>query len=85
MAEILHFNHATISSKPTRREIWRQFCDNRSIRQIHKISDHEMALLERTALLGEFHSAADLLFMLSIIRQPPPEGDRSEATEVREQ
>ena len=58
-----------ISSKPTRREIWRQFSNDDLVRQANRITDHEMALLQRTALLGECHSAQDLLFMLSVIRQ----------------
>ena len=69
MAETLKLNDKNISSKPTRREIWRQFSNDELLRQAHQITDHEMALLQRTALLGEFHSAQDLLFMLTVIRE----------------
>jgi hypothetical protein len=68
MAKILMFHDTDVSSKPSRREMWRQFCDNRSLRQTHEITDHEMAMLERTALLGEFNSTEDLLFILNGIR-----------------
>jgi hypothetical protein len=68
MAEIIRLHGTKDSSNPSRQEVWREFRDDRSLRQIHKITDHEMALLERTALLGEFNSAEDLLFMLKAIR-----------------
>ncbi len=69
MAEILKFKRSKISSEPSKREMWRRFRDNRPLRQINQISDREMALLERTALLGEFHSTEDLLFVLKTIRR----------------
>ena len=69
MAETQQSNDNKSSAKPTRREIWRQFSDDDLLRQAHHITDHEMAMLQRTALLGEFHSAKDLLFMLSVIRE----------------
>ena len=72
MGEILKFKRTKGSSKPSRREMWRRFCDDRPLRQIHQITDHEMALLERTALLGEFHSTEDLLFVLKTIRGGAP-------------
>jgi hypothetical protein len=68
MAEIIRLHSTKDSSMPSRQEVWRDFRDDRSLRQIHQITDHEMALLERTALLGEFNSAEDLLFMLKAIR-----------------
>lgn len=68
MAKIIRLHNTEDSSKPSRREAWRHFCDDQSLREIHQITDHEMALLERTALLGEFNSAEDLLFMLKAIR-----------------
>ncbi|MGA9725541.1 MAG: hypothetical protein WBQ86_23995 [Candidatus Binatus sp.] len=68
MAQILKFRRTKSSSEPSRREMWRRFRDDRPLRQINQISDHEMALLERTALLGEFHSTEDLLFVLKAIR-----------------
>jgi hypothetical protein len=80
MAEIIRLHSTKDSSKPSRREVWRDFCDDRSLRQIHQITDHEMALLERTALLGEFNSAADLLFMLKAIRGGTP-NDLQRATD----
>ena len=69
MAETQQLNDDKVPSKPTRREIWRQFCDDDLVRQAHRITDHEMAMLQRTALLGECHSAKDLIFMLTVIRQ----------------
>lgn len=69
MAQILTFHDTNVSSKPSRREVWCQFRDDRTLRLIHQITDREMALLERTALLGEFNSAEDLLFMLNVIRE----------------
>ena len=68
MAEIIRVHRTKDSSPPSRREVWCEFRDDRSLRQIHQITDHEMALLERTALLGEFNSTEDLLFMLKAIR-----------------
>jgi hypothetical protein len=68
MAEILKFKRIKVSPEPSRREMWLRFRDDRELRVIHQISDHEMALLERTALLGEFHSTEDLLFVLKTIR-----------------
>ena len=69
MAEIQQSNANKVSAKPTKREIWRQFSNDDLVRQAHHITDHEMAMLQRTALLGECHSAKDLLFMLTVIRQ----------------
>ena len=69
MAEIRKLNDKNIWSKPTRREIWREFSNDDLVRQAHRITDHVMAMLERSALLGECHSAQDLLFMLTVIRQ----------------
>ena len=72
MAEIQQSNGSKVSAKPTKREIWRQFSNDDLVRQAHHITDHEMAMLQRTALLGECHSAKDLLFMLTVIRQGDP-------------
>jgi hypothetical protein len=83
MAEIIRLHSTKDSSKPSRREVWRDFRDDRSLRQIHQITDHEMALLERTALLGEFNSAADLLFMLKAIRGRTPTELRDTANDAR--
>jgi hypothetical protein len=69
MEEIQQSIRNDVPAKPTRREIWRKFCDDDLVRQAHRITDHEMAMLQRTALLGECHSAKDLLFMLIVIRQ----------------
>jgi hypothetical protein len=82
MSEILTFHDTNVSSKPSRREMWSQFCDDRSLRQTHQITDHEMAMLERTALLGEFNSSEDLLFMLKVIRgaaSTEPQGTPNDA------
>jgi hypothetical protein len=68
MAANLTFQRTGGSSNPSRREMWRQFSGDQSLRQNHQITDHEMALLERTALLGEFHSVEDLLFVLKTMR-----------------
>jgi hypothetical protein len=68
MAKILKFRRTKVSSELPKREMWRRFRDNRPLRQVNQITDHEMALLERTALLGEFHSTEDLLFVLKTIR-----------------
>jgi len=68
MAEIRTFQSTSGSSRPSRREMWRLFCEDKSLREDHQITDHETALLERTALLGEFHSVQDLLFVLNAIR-----------------
>ena len=72
MAETLNLNDKNESSEPTLREIWCQFSNDDLVRKAHRITDHEMAMLQRTALLGECRSAKDLLFMLSIIRQTDP-------------
>ena len=72
MAETQQLNDNRVSRKPTRREIWCQFSNDDLVRQAHHITDHEMAMLQRTALLGECHSAKDLLFMLTVIRQGDP-------------
>ena len=69
MAETLKLNDKNATSKPTRQEIWRQFSNDHLVRQAHRITDHEMAMLQRTALLGECQSAKDLIFMLTVIRQ----------------
>jgi len=49
MAEIRTFQSTSGSSRPSRREMWRLFCEDKSLREDHQITDHEMALLERTA------------------------------------
>ena len=70
MAETKQSNdNNKVSAIPTKREIWRQFSNDDLVRQANHITDHEMAMLQRTALLGECHSPKDLLFMLTVIRQ----------------
>ncbi|HXW85122.1 MAG TPA: hypothetical protein VEJ86_11995 [Candidatus Binataceae bacterium] len=69
MAEIHPFRPKVAEHKPTRQEIWREFCADQSLRELHRITDHELGLLARTAMLGEFHSSDDLLFMLKVIRR----------------
>ena len=47
---------------------WNAFIPNASTRQLHKITDKEMEILFRVALMGEVRTAHDFLFVLKTIR-----------------
>jgi transcriptional regulator with XRE-family HTH domain len=47
---------------------WEQFRTSRQLRRIYNISNEEMEVLSRVALLGEFHSTRDLIYVLTAIR-----------------
>jgi transcriptional regulator with XRE-family HTH domain len=48
--------------------VWEDFRKNDQIRRIHNISNDEMEMLSRVALLGEVRSARDFIYILNTVR-----------------
>ncbi len=47
---------------------WEDFRHNEQVRRIHNISDGEMEMLSRVALLGEVRSQRDFIYILNTVR-----------------
>jgi transcriptional regulator with XRE-family HTH domain len=47
---------------------WEDFKNNEQLRRIHNISDEEMEMLSRVALLGEVRSPRDFIYILNTVR-----------------
>lgn len=48
---------------------WEEFRQNEQIRRVHNISNEEMEMLSRVALMGEVRSQRDFVYILTTIRQ----------------
>jgi transcriptional regulator with XRE-family HTH domain len=61
-----------LSAQPERAEgsvsAWEQLRTNEQLRRIHDVSNDEMEMLSRVALLGEIQSPRDLMFILMTVR-----------------
>jgi hypothetical protein len=51
-----------------RGSVWEQFRKNRQLQRLYNVSPDELEVLSRAALLGQFHSARDLIYVLNAIR-----------------
>ena len=47
---------------------WEKFLNDKNLQRVHNISEEEMEVLSRVALLGEVQSPADLIYVLNAIR-----------------
>lgn len=47
---------------------WEDFRNNEQLRRVHSISNEEMEMLSRVALLGEVRSARDFIYILNTVR-----------------
>jgi transcriptional regulator with XRE-family HTH domain len=47
---------------------WEDFRKNEQLRRVHSISNEEMEMLSRVALLGEVRSARDFIYILTTVR-----------------
>ncbi|MEA2648688.1 MAG: hypothetical protein QOG61_1123 [Candidatus Binataceae bacterium] len=47
---------------------WEDFRKNEQLRRVHSISNEEMDMLSRVALLGEVRSARDFIYILNTVR-----------------
>ena len=47
---------------------WEDFRKNEQLRRVHNISNDEMEMLSRVALLGEVRSARDFIYILNTVR-----------------
>jgi transcriptional regulator with XRE-family HTH domain len=47
---------------------WEKFVNDKQLQRLHNITDDEMEVLSRVALLGEVESPADLIYVLNAIR-----------------
>lgn len=54
--------------RPNMRELWLAFCNDMQLRLDYNISAQELAALAEVAMMGEFESTQDLLFMLRVMR-----------------
>jgi transcriptional regulator with XRE-family HTH domain len=61
---------ALLAAEPERAEgsAWEQFRTNEQLRRIHNVSNDEMEMLSRVALLGEVQSPRDLIYILNTVR-----------------
>ena len=64
-------NLAVLTSQPAIAEeasAWDVFSRDRNLRKIHKITDEEMQLLSRVAMMGNVRSPRDFIYILNVIR-----------------
>jgi transcriptional regulator with XRE-family HTH domain len=61
---------ALLSAEPERAEgsVWEQFRNDEHLRCIHNVSNDEMEMLSRVALLGKIHSPRELIHILNTVR-----------------
>jgi transcriptional regulator with XRE-family HTH domain len=63
---------ALLSSEPDTAEAsvsaWEQFRKNDQLRRVHNVSNNEMEMLSRVALLGDVQSPRDLIHILNTVR-----------------
>ena len=63
---------ALLSAQPERAKgsvsAWEQLRTNEQLRRIHDVSNDEMEMLSRVALLGEIQSPRELMFILMTVR-----------------
>jgi transcriptional regulator with XRE-family HTH domain len=63
---------ALLSSEPDTAEAsvsaWDQFRKNDQLRRVHNVSNNEMEMLSRVALLGDVQSPRDLIHILNTVR-----------------
>jgi transcriptional regulator with XRE-family HTH domain len=50
------------------RSAWEQFAQDRDLHKIHRITELEMQMLSRVAMMGQVRSARDFLYILNSIR-----------------
>jgi hypothetical protein len=72
----LHHRVSVVASRgaeaahgPSRQAVWEAFRTDAELRTANRISDAEFDALSRVAMLGDFRSKADLLFMLRMLRR----------------
>ena len=63
---------ALLSNEPDKAEAavsaWDQFRKNDQLRRVHHISNNEMEMLSRVALLGDLQSPRELIYILNTVR-----------------
>ena len=59
-----------LSAEPERvgSSAWEQFQNDEQLRRIHNVSNDEMEMLSRVALLGKIHSPRELIHILNTVR-----------------
>ena len=62
--------HALLNPAPENNtaSAWEQFKSNEQLRRIHNITNEEMDMLSRVALLGEVREARDFIYVLNTVR-----------------
>jgi transcriptional regulator with XRE-family HTH domain len=62
--------HALLSDETTAANApaWEDFRKNEQLRRVHNITNDEMEMLSRVALLGEVRSARDFIYILNTVR-----------------
>lgn len=48
---------------------WKTFLNNEALRETYKITDQELEMLSKVAMMGEVKSSQDFIFILKSIRQ----------------
>jgi transcriptional regulator with XRE-family HTH domain len=62
--------HALVNPAPENNSAsaWEQFKSNEQLRRVHNITNEEMDMLSRVALLGEVREARDFIYVLNTVR-----------------
>lgn len=58
--------HPVGSGKPV--SAWEEFCRDTRLHRLHAITEKEMAMLSRIALMGDVRSPRDFIFVLNTVR-----------------
>ncbi len=56
-------------SESERNSGWEAFAKDEKLRNIHNITDQEMEMLSRVAMMGQVRSPRDFIFILNAVRQ----------------
>ena len=58
----------TPEDEPAPDSAWEDFRKNEQLRRVHNITNNEMEMLSRVALLGDVRSARDFIYILNTVR-----------------
>lgn len=55
-------------NKLAKQSAWKEFRNDPHFRRLHNVSDEEVGMLSRVAVMGEIHSPGDFFYILNAIR-----------------
>ncbi len=59
----------SLLSEPKSPSAWKSFLNNEGLRKSYNITDRELEILSKVAMMGEVRSSQDFIFILKSIRQ----------------